>query len=121
MRFKMNIARFSILIVTSAVLAACAQKGATSTGTATAPKPVATVNGEPISATQFDFFVKNIAGKAASELTPEQRSQALDMLVRGEVVAQQAEKDGLDKQGDTPASLDFARLQILEQASMANY
>lgn len=117
----MNIARFSITVVAAALLGACAPKGDQAATGSAAPKPVATVNGQAISSSQFDFFVKNIAGKAATELTPEQRSQALDMLVRGEVVAQQAEKDGLDKQGDTPASLSLARLQILEQASMANY
>jgi len=117
----MNISRFSIVFLGAALLGACAPKGDQTAGAGAAPKPVATVNGEAISSSQFDFFVKNIAGKAATDLTPEQRSQALDMLVRGEVVAQQAVKDGLDKQGDTPASLDLARLQILEQASMANY
>jgi len=54
-------------------------------------------------------------------LTGEQRSQLLDTLIRAEVVAQQAEKDGLDKQGDAPQSLAMMRLQVLERASMANY
>ena len=42
-------------------------------------------------------------------------------MVRAEAVAQQAEKEGLDKQGDAPPSLALARLQILEQAAMTNY
>ena len=45
----------------------------------------------------------------------------LDTLVRAEAVAQQAEKEGLDKQGDAPPSLALARLQILEQAAMTNF
>ena len=79
------------------------------------------MNGQALSAAQFEFFTKTVTGKPSSELNAEQRAQALDTLVRAEVVAQQAEKDGLDKQGDAPASLALARLQILEQAAMANY
>jgi len=102
------------------VLAGCQHKAEDAAGGAAA-KPVATVNDLAISATAFDFFTKAVAGKPASALTPDQRSQALDTLIRAEVVAQQAVKDGLDKQGDTPSQLEFARLQILEQASMGNY
>ena len=116
----MNIARLSALCAL-ALITGCAQKTDTAASTAAAPKPVATVNGQDVSASQFEFFTKSVAGKPSTELNAEQRAQALDTLVRAEVVAQQAEKDGLDKQGDTPATLALARLQILEQAAMANY
>ena len=82
---------------------------------------MATVNGKALTKAQFDYFVKTVAGKPADSLTIEQRGQVLDSLVRAEIVAQQAEKDGLDKQGDVPASMAMTRLQILEQAAMANY
>lgn len=102
-------------------LVGCNKTG-TSTDTATpAEKPVATVNGQPISRAMFDYYVKNTAGKAAGELTAEQRSQLLDNLIRGEVVAQQAQKDGLDKTGDTASLLQLSQLQILEQADAENY
>ena len=116
----MNIVRLP-LICALVMLAGCAPKSDSTTGGAAAPKPVATVNGAAVSNAEFEFFSKSVAGKAATELTAEQRAQALDMLIRGEVIAQQAEKDGLDKQGDTPSTLEFGRLQILEQAAMANY
>lgn len=103
------------------VLAACAQKGTQAPAAANAPKPVATVNGDPLTSAEFEMFTKAVAGKVPAELTATQRSQALDTLVRAEAVAQQAEKQGLDKQGDAPASLALARLQILEQAAMANF
>jgi len=119
MRLKMNIARISVMAVL-VVLTACAQKG-TPAPAANAPKPVATVNGDAVTSSEFEMFTKAVAGKVPAELTAAQRSQALDTLVRAEVVAQQAEKQGLDKQGDAPASLALARLQILEQAAMANF
>ena len=115
----MNISRF---LVTAALVlvAGCAQK-ADQAASNTTLKPVATVNGQALSSAQFELFVKTVAGKAASDLNAAQRSQALDTLVRAEAVAQQAEKEGLDKQGDAPPSLALARLQILEQAAMANF
>jgi peptidyl-prolyl cis-trans isomerase C len=116
----MNILRLS-MIGALVLMAGCAQKGEQAASGAATSKPLATVNGHPVTSAQFEFFTKSVAGKTSAELNAEQRAQALDTLVRAEVVAQQAEKDGLDKQGDTPSSLELARLQILEQAAMANY
>jgi peptidyl-prolyl cis-trans isomerase C len=83
----------------------------------TAPvKPIATVNGTAISRDVFEFYVKNVAGKAGTELTAEQRTQLLDNLVRAEAVAQQATKEGLDKSGDTASQIFLMRLQVLEAA-----
>jgi peptidyl-prolyl cis-trans isomerase C len=84
-------------------------------------KPVATVNGTAISRQIYDFYVKNVAGKASSDLTAEQRTQLLDNLLRAEIVAQQAEKEGLDKTGDTASQLYLMRLQVLEQAKSEAY
>jgi peptidyl-prolyl cis-trans isomerase C len=86
-----------------------------------ASKPVATVNGTAISRDMYDFYVKNTAGKPVSELSAEQRAQLLDNLVRGEVIAQEAVKDGLDKTGDASSMLALARLQILQQAGATHY
>jgi peptidyl-prolyl cis-trans isomerase C len=105
------------------LLAAC-NKAMTPADTAAAKpaeKPVATVNGQPISNDMFEFYVKNTTGKPASEMTAEQRGQALDNLVRGEVIAQEAVKQGLDKTGDAPAQLALSRLEILQQAGALHY
>src|SRR5260221_4030272 len=118
MKDHMNILRFSVFGM-ALLISACAQKSGPATGVDA--KPVATVNGQVLTGAQFDFFTKNVAGKQAAELNAEQRAQALDTLVRAEVVAQQGEKDGLDKQSDTVSSLALARLQIMEQAVMTNY
>jgi peptidyl-prolyl cis-trans isomerase C len=105
------------------LLTACNQAKTPATTAAGKPddKPVATVNGETIGHEMFEFYVKNTLGKPAAELTPEQRSTALDNLVRGEVIAQQAAKDGLDKTGEAPSELALARLQILQQAGALHY
>jgi len=104
------------------LLSGCNKLSTTSQTPATpAEAPIATVNGAPITREMFDFYVKNSAGKSTAELTPEQRAQLLDSLIRGEVIAQQAAKDGLDKTGDTASLLALSRLQILEQAGAEQY
>jgi len=109
-------------LLTLLMLAGCAKTASTGdTAKAPAEKPVATVNGVPISRAMFDYYVKNTAGKATGELSADQRSQLLDNLIRGEVVAQQAQKDGLDKAGDTASLLELSHLQILEQADAEQY
>jgi peptidyl-prolyl cis-trans isomerase C len=110
-------------------LAACAkgqgtaQNSAASTAsTANATdKPVATVNGTPISREMFEYFVKNTTGKPSAQLTADQRNEALDNLIRGELVAQQAEKDGLQNTTDVASALQLSHLEILEQAGGERY
>lgn len=103
------------------LMAACNQQGDKTAAAPAAAKPVATVNGTPLSRDLYEFFVKSGSGKGSSELTGEQRDQALDTLVRAELVAQQATKDGVDQKGDAPKQLALMRLQVLEQAAALNY
>jgi peptidyl-prolyl cis-trans isomerase C len=84
--------------------------------------PVATVNGAPISVNFYDFYIKGITGgKAPADLTAEQRTLALDNLIRAQLVAEQAVKDGVDKSGDAAYMLQLARLNVLEQAVQERY
>jgi peptidyl-prolyl cis-trans isomerase C len=104
-------------------LAACqpqAGGGSTPAAASNSP-PVATVNGTPIRRDFFEFYVKQIAGRNATELNDEQRGQVLDNLVRAELVAQQANKDGIDKTQDTAALLELTRINVLEQAVSQSY
>lgn len=103
-------------------------KAAPATGTAakksassTAEPAVATVNGLPISRTVFEYYVKSSTGKASSDFTPEQQSQLLDNLIRGELLSQQAVKDGLDKNSDVASQVILSRLQVLGEAEAGSY
>jgi peptidyl-prolyl cis-trans isomerase C len=116
----MNHSRILVLAIALGALAACQPKGAaTSTGD-TSPT-LATVNGTPITQNFFDFYIKAIAGKPASALTADQRSQALDNLIRAQLVAQQAQKDGVDKTTDTEDLLELTRLNVLQQTMSERY
>ncbi|HEY4975639.1 MAG TPA: peptidylprolyl isomerase [Steroidobacteraceae bacterium] len=108
---------FAVLVL----LAACSKGGPTADTTKPADKPVATVNGTPISRAMFEYYAKNTAGKPAAELTAEQRSQLLDNLIRGEIIAEEAVKQGLDKNVDTASLLQLSRLEILQQAGATHY
>jgi peptidyl-prolyl cis-trans isomerase C len=82
---------------------------------------VATVNGTNITQNFFDQYIKAITGKASSDLTQEQRTQALDNLIRAQVVGQQAVKDGIDKVPETAALLELTHLNVLQQAVAEKY
>ena len=122
----MKYLRTSLVLAALLGLAACQPKGgsgaaASSGGSGPGSAPVATVNGTVISRDFFDFYIKQITGRASSELSDTQRSQALDNLVRGEIVAQQANKDGIDKTPDTSTLLELTRINVLERAVSENY
>ncbi len=103
-------------------LVACQPKGAATTaGTADTSPTLATVNGTPITQNFFDFYVKAAAGKQTSTLTPDQKANALDNLIRARLVAQQAEKDGVDKTADTQDLLELTRLNVLQQTMEERY
>jgi peptidyl-prolyl cis-trans isomerase C len=102
------------------VLAACQPKGTGSQAPAAGP-PVATVDGQPIARDIYEFYVKGVTGKPASELTAEQRDQALDNLVRARVIAGKAEKDGTAQEQDTAALVELSRLNVLQQAVSEKY
>lgn len=101
-------------------LAACQPKGSTSV--ASASPPVAVVNGTPISRVLYDYYLRQVSGgRSPSDLTAEQRSTALDSLIRAQVVAEQAQKDGAAKDPDTLNLLALSRLNVLEQVVSAQY
>jgi peptidyl-prolyl cis-trans isomerase C len=115
----MNHSRFALLLLTLAALAACQPKTAAVNDNS---PPVATVNGAPISRNFYDFYIKGITGgKSPADLTAEQRALALDNLVRAQLVAEQAVKEGVDKSGDAAYMLQLARLNVLEQAMQERY
>src|SRR5215510_12310036 len=111
--------RMILLALAAALLAACSQKGTQDA----APKspPVAIVDGQPIDRGLYDFYAEGIAKKPSSQLTPEQRDQVLDNLVRARVIAEQAEKDGTAKEPNTAALLELQRLNVLQQAVSEKY
>jgi peptidyl-prolyl cis-trans isomerase C len=109
---------FCLAAALVAALAACQPKSPSATASAgsSSSPTVATVDGQPISRNFYEFYIKGITGKTSSDLTPQQRTQALDNLIRAQLISQQAVKEGLDKQPQTEQLIKMERLNILEQA-----
>jgi peptidyl-prolyl cis-trans isomerase C len=118
----MNHSPAPLLAVTLAALAALAACQPKTAATNDHSPPVATVNGEPISRDFYEFYIKGITGgKASTDLTPEQRTAALDNLIRARLVGAEATKEGLDRSGDTAYLTELSRLNVLEQAVQDRY
>lgn len=119
----MNHYKVLVLVMALGALAACQSKGsAPGTASGDTSPTLASVNGNAITQNFFDFYIKEISGgKSASGLTSEQRQQALDNLVRAEVVAQQAQKEGVDRVADTENLLELTRLNVLQQTMSERY
>jgi peptidyl-prolyl cis-trans isomerase C len=106
-------------------LAACQQKSpsgtASESSTPSSSPTVATVDGTPISRDFYEFYIKGVTGKTSSDLSPQQRTQALDNLVRAQLIAEEAKKESLDTQTDTAQLLKMESLNVLEQALSQKY
>jgi peptidyl-prolyl cis-trans isomerase C len=117
----MNHSRLTVLVLILAALSACQMKGEAAKGGDTSA-PVATVDGTPISRDFYEYYVKGLTqGKSSADLTAQQRSAALDGLIRAQLVAEEANKQGLDKSGEAMFAPQLAKLQVLEQAVEQNY
>lgn len=126
----MRTQRISLVLLAAASLLVGCTKPAGDTGDAAKPaadaaKPatgtVATVNGQKIAAETFDVFVQAVTGKPASEAAPEQKTQVLDQLIDMTIVAQAAEKEGLQNDPATKARISLLTTQILAQAATEKY
>jgi peptidyl-prolyl cis-trans isomerase C len=117
----MNHLRILSLALMLAALAACQPKTATDAAPADTTPPVATVNGSPITRGFYEFYIKGITGKTSADLTPQMRATALDNLIRGRVVGDEAVKEGIDKTIDNAYTMQLARMQVLEQAVQEKY
>ena len=119
----MKLLTLSFLSLLALSLAACQPKGGSSTSSAPgASDTVATVNGATIDRGLFDYFLKaSSQGKDPATLTQAQKEEALDNLVRAELVAQQADKNGISKDPQTANLIELSRLNAIQQAFSENF
>ncbi len=111
-------------VIAIAGLAACGkiqQAAAPPAAEKPAPAAVAIVNGTPISRSEFDIYVKGLLQGKQQELTADQKNQVLDELISMQLLAAQADKDGLDKTPDTEAQLAVLRLRVMADAESQKF
>jgi peptidyl-prolyl cis-trans isomerase C len=107
------------LLAGAALLTACAKKDGEKA--AEAPKDVvavATIDGKPISKELFEFYASNVTRKPVAELSDEQKNAVLDDLIDRKIVAEAAEKAGLEKDPEVAGALELTRLNVLMQAAV---
>ena len=120
----MKVIRFLVVGAVLA-LAACGKPAAEKTDATPvtpAKPPLLTINGKGISTELYEDYVKAVTqGKGSSELPPDVQEQIKENLVRIELLAQQAEKDGLTKDPEIASRLELSRLNLLQQAVAQKY
>jgi peptidyl-prolyl cis-trans isomerase C len=124
--FSAQWTRVSTVAAITLLLAACGKGQQAAAPPAAADKsatpPVAVVNGTPISREAFDDYLKGLLrGKPATDVTPDEKNQVLDQMINMQLIAAQAEKDGLDKDPDVATRLALLRTQIMADAAAQKY
>ena len=124
--FSAQWTRVSTVAAITLMLAACGKGQQAATPPAAPDKsatpPVATVNGTPISREAYDDYLKGLLrGKPATDVTPDEKNQVLDQMINMQLIATQAEKDGLDKDPDVATRLALLRTQIMADAAAQKY
>jgi peptidyl-prolyl cis-trans isomerase C len=93
---------------------------AVATGRAQAADAVAKVNGKEIPQSRADFVIKANASQGQAD-TPELRNRVREVLIRNELLAQEAAKKGLDKTPDFMNQIELNRQETLVNAFIADY
>ena len=123
--FSTQWTRVSTVAVITLLLAACGkgqQAAAPPAAAKAGPPPVATVDGTPISRDAFDDYLKGLLrGKPITDVTAEEKNQVLDQMINMQLIAAQAEKDGLDKDPEVATRIALLRTQILADAAAQKY
>jgi peptidyl-prolyl cis-trans isomerase C len=118
--------RLSIVAAITLLLAACG-KGQQAAAPAAAdkpasPPPVAIVDGTPISRDAFQDYLKSLLrGKPESDVTADDKDKVLDQMINMQLIATQADKDGLDKDPEVATRLALVRTQMLADAAAQKY
>jgi peptidyl-prolyl cis-trans isomerase C len=119
--------RIATMIAFAATVTACGKgqptpPAAPEKAAAPATPPVATIDGSPISRTEYDIYLKSLLrGKPGTELTTEQRGQVLDELISMQLLASQGAKEGVEKDPDVAAQLEVVRTRVMADAESAKY
>jgi peptidyl-prolyl cis-trans isomerase C len=124
--FSTQWTRVSTVAVITLLLAACGKGQQAATPPAAAekagPPPVAIVDGTPISRDAYDDYLKGLLrGKPITDVTAEEKNQVLDQMINMQLIAAQAEKDGLEKDPEVATRIALLRTQILADAAAQKY
>lgn len=92
----------------------------TATQTAHAADAVATVNGKPVKQAIYDVIVKDITA-SGQKVDDNAKNAIINELVSSELIYQEAQKLGLDKQPDFQIREEMAKRKLLTSAFLQDY
>src|SRR6202030_1314068 len=118
--------RVSTVAAITLLLAACGKGQQAAAPPAATDKPatppVAIVDGTPISRDSFDDYLKGLLrGNPVTDVTADEKNQVLDQMINMQLIAAQADKDGLDKDPDVATRIALLRTQIMADAAAQKY
>jgi peptidyl-prolyl cis-trans isomerase C len=124
--FSTQWTRWSAVAVITLIIAACGkgqqQAAAPAASDKPATPPVAIVDGTPISREAYDDYLKGLLrGKPQTDVTAEEKNQVLDQMINMQLIATQAEKDGMDKDADVATRIVLLRTQVMADAAAQKY
>jgi peptidyl-prolyl cis-trans isomerase C len=120
----MRNSRLTSIFVAAGLAAACGQDSgqeAAAPADPFGPAEVAVVDGERIPESLFRLYTLGIYQVNADDLTPEGRRQFIEELVLLRVLADEAERRGLDQERRVAAELELQRIQHLARAMTQRY
>ena len=124
--FSTQWTRASAVAAITLLIAACGkgpqQAAAPPPSDKPATPPVAIVDGTSISRDAYDDYLKGLLrGKPVTDVTAEEKNQVLDQMINMQLIAAQAEKDGMEKDPDVATRVALLRTQILADAAAQKY
>jgi peptidyl-prolyl cis-trans isomerase C len=100
---------------------ACSQETAGTNSADLGAARVAMVNGQPVAESVLRIYTLATERKNLDEVTPADRERLLNDLIGVELLAQQAEKDGLTSSRTLAAQIELQRLQLVARAMATDY
>jgi peptidyl-prolyl cis-trans isomerase C len=122
MRSSQRVAPFLSLI--AALIAGCSQDAESGAGAPAAnlgASQVASVNGRPIAESVVRIYTSATERRNFDELSPEERERIVSDVIGLELLAQQAEKEGLTESRALAAQIELQRLQLVGRAMATEY
>jgi peptidyl-prolyl cis-trans isomerase C len=102
-------------------LSACSPDGAVNDAANLGTARVAVVNGEPVLESVLRIYVLATERKNLDELSADDRERVLNDLIGLQLLAQQADKDGLTSSRTLAAQVELQRLRLVANAMATDY
>jgi peptidyl-prolyl cis-trans isomerase C len=113
--------RIALALLVPLTLVAACDKAAKPAAPAPAGERVATVNGKPVSKSQFEMYLENVSRQGGGEVPEEQKDRALDQFIGMQLAADAAEQAGIAKDPKVADKLELARMNVLVDAALQKY